>query len=89
MRILPQQSIFDIALQIRFILALKLAHGQLGNRTVNRTNGVAQNKTEAYGDALMDVIRNTNITIPLDLHPTTEQLEQITDTIVISGNPIF
>ena len=32
---------------------------------MNRTNGVAQNKTDAYGDALMDVIRNT-IVIRLD-----------------------
>ena len=31
---------------------------------------------------LMDVLKNTNITLPSDLHPTTEQLEQIIDAIV-------
>ena len=69
------------------LASLKLVHGQLGNLTVNSTNGNTQNQTDTYGDALMDVIRNTNITIPLDLHPTTEQLEQIIDAIVNSGHP--
>jgi hypothetical protein len=36
---------------------------------------------------LMDVIRNANITIPSDLHPTTNQLEQIVDEIVNGGHP--
>jgi len=44
---------------------------------MNQTNGLAQNQTEIYGDTLMDVIRNANITIPSDLHLTTDQLEQI------------
>ena len=35
----------------------------------------------------MDVIRNANITIPSDLHPTTDQLEQIVDEIVSGGHP--
>jgi hypothetical protein len=69
------------------LVSLKLAYGQSGNLTMNQTNGLAQNQTEVYGDTLMDVIRNANITIPLDLHPTTNQLEQIVDEIVNGGHP--
>jgi hypothetical protein len=68
-------------------VSLKLTYGQSGNLTRNQTNGLAQNQTEAYGDTLMDVIRNANITIPSDLHPTTNQLEQIVDEIVNGGHP--
>jgi len=45
------------------------------------------NQTEVYDDTLMDVIRNANITIPPDLHPTTEQLEQIAHEVVEGGHP--
>jgi hypothetical protein len=69
------------------LVSLKLAHGQLDNLTMNQTNGLVQNQTEVYGDTLMDVIRNANITIPSDLHPTTNQLEQIVDEIVNGGHP--
>jgi hypothetical protein len=69
------------------LVSLKLAYGQSGNLTMNQTNGLAQNQTEVYGDTLMDVIRNANITIPSDLHPTTDQLEQIADEIVDGGHP--
>ena len=69
------------------LVSLKLAYGQSGNLTMNQTNGLAQNHTEVYGDTLMDVIRNANITIPSDLRPTTKQLEQIVDEIVNSGHP--
>jgi hypothetical protein len=68
-------------------VSLKLTCGQSGNLTMNQTNGLAQNQTEAYGDTLMDVIRNANITIPSDLRPTTNQLEQIVDEIVNGGHP--
>ena len=77
-----------IIIVVLLVLAsLKLAHGQSGNLTMNQTNGLAQNQTEVYGDTLMDVIRNANITIPSDLHPTTNQLEQIVDEIVNGGHP--
>ena len=69
------------------LVSLKLAYGQSGNLTINQTNGLAQNQTEVYHDTLMDVIRNANITIPSDLHPTTNQLEQIVDEIVNGGHP--
>jgi hypothetical protein len=69
------------------LVSLKLANGQSGNLTMNQTNELAQNQTEIYGDALMDVIKNANITIPSDLHPTRDQLEQITDEIVNGGHP--
>ena len=69
------------------LVSLKLAYGQSGNLTLNQTNGLAQNQTELYGDALMDVIKNANITIPSDLHPTTKQLEKIADEIVKGGHP--
>ena len=54
---------------------------------MNRTNRLAQNQTEVYGDVLKDVIKNANITIPPDLHPTTEQLEKIAHEVVEGGNP--
>ena len=54
---------------------------------MNQTSGLAQNQTEVYDDALMDVIKNANITIPSDLHPTTRHLEQIADVIVKGGHP--
>jgi len=69
------------------LVFLKLAYGQSGNVTVNQTKGPLQNQTEAYGDVLMDVIKNANITIPPDLHPTTEQLEKIAHEIAEGGHP--
>ena len=69
------------------LVSLKFTYGQSGNLTVNQTNRIAQNQTEAYGDVLMDVIKNANITIPPDLHPTTKQLEKIAHEIVEGGNP--
>ena len=54
---------------------------------MNRTNRLANNQTEVYGDVLIDVIKNANITIPPDLHPTTEQLEKIAYEVVEGGNP--
>jgi hypothetical protein len=69
------------------LVSLKFTYGQSGNLTMNQTNRIAQNQTEAYGDVLMDVIRNANITIPSHLHPTTEQLEKIADEIVGGGHP--
>ena len=68
------------------LVFLKLAYGQ-GNVTVNQTKGPLQNQTEAYGDVLMDVIKNANITIPPDLHPTTKQLEKIAHEIAEGGHP--
>jgi len=61
------------------LVSLKLAYGQSGNLTMNQT--------EVYHDTLMDVIRSANITIPSDLRPTTNQLEQIVDEIVNGGHP--
>jgi hypothetical protein len=69
------------------LVSLKFTYGQSGNLTVNQTNRIAQNQTEAYGDVLMDVIKNANITIPPDLHPTTKQLEKIAQEIVEGGHP--
>jgi len=37
------------------LFSLKLAHGQSNNLTMNQTNGLAYNQTEAYRDTLMDV----------------------------------
>ena len=65
---------------------MKLAHGQSDNLTVNQTTEL-ENQTEAYDSVLLGVIKNANITIPSDLHPTTQQLEQIADEIVNSGHP--
>ena len=81
------EIIFILAFLGIILVSIKLATGQSGNQSINGTNGLANNRTEVYGDALMDVIRNTNITIPPDLHPTTEQLEQIIDAIVNGGHP--
>jgi hypothetical protein len=81
------EVIIIVALLSIVLASLKLAHGQSGNLTMNQTTGLAENQTEAYGDVLMDVIRNANITIPSDLHPTTEQLEKIADEIVGGGHP--
>lgn len=69
------------------LVFLKSTYGQSGNLTMNQTNGLAQNHTEAYSDVLMDVIKNANITIPPDLHPTTKQLEKIAHEIVEGGHP--
>ena len=69
------------------LVSLKFTYGQSGNLTVNQTNRIGQNQTEAYSDVLMDVIRNANITIPPDLHPTTKQLEKIAHEIVEGGHP--
>ena len=52
---------------------------------MNQTN--AHNQTEVYSDVLMDVIKNANITIPPDLHPSTQQLEKIAHEIVEGGHP--
>ena len=82
-------SIFkDIKLNRYLGIVVILAFlAQVGNLTVNQTNGLAQNQTGVYGDVLMDVIKNANITIPPDLHPTTEQLEKIAHEIVEGGHP--
>ena len=69
------------------VVSYNLAYGQSGNLTLNQTTGHAQNQTEIYSDTLMDVIRNANISIPSDLHPTTDQLELIVDEIVNGGHP--
>ena len=69
------------------LVSVKLATGQSGNLTMNRTNRLANNQTEVYGDVLMEVIKNANITIPPDFHPTTEQLEQIAHEVVEGGHP--
>ena len=69
------------------LVSLKLATGQSGNITMNQTKGLAYNQTEALRDTLMDVIKNANITIPPDLHPTTEQLEKIAHEVVEGGHP--
>ena len=69
------------------LVSLKLATGQSGNITMNQTKGLAYSQTEALRDTLMDVIKNANITIPSDLHPTAKQLEQLVDEIVSGGHP--
>ena len=69
------------------LVSLKFTYGQSVNLTVNQNNGGIQNRTEVYGDVLMDVIKNANITIPPDLHPTTEQLEKIAHEIIEGGHP--
>ena len=69
------------------LVSLKFTYGQSSNLTMNQTNRIAQNQTEAYGDVLMDVIKNANITIPPDLHPTTKQLEKIAHEIAEGGHP--
>ena len=81
------EIIIILAFLSTILVSLKLAYGQSSNLTMNQTNGLAQNQTEIYGDTLMDVIRNANITIPSDLHLTTDQLEQIVDEIVNGGHP--
>ena len=57
------------------LVSLKLAYEQEDNLTVNKTSRLAQNKTEIYGDTLMDVRKNANITIPSDLHQNMDKLE--------------
>ena len=37
------------------LVSLKLATGQSGNLTLNQTSGLANNQTEVYDDALMNV----------------------------------
>jgi hypothetical protein len=69
------------------LVSLKFTYGQSGNLPMNQTKGPIQNQTEAYGDVLMDVIKNANITIPPDLHPTTKQLEKIAHEIAEGGHP--
>ena len=81
------EIIILLAFLSNILVSLKLAYGQSSNLTMNQTNGLAQNQTEIYGDTLMDVIRNVNITIPSDLHLTTDQLQQIVDEIVNGGHP--
>jgi hypothetical protein len=68
-------------------ISLKLVYGQSDNLTAKQTTGLYENQTEAYYSILMGVIKNANITIPSDLHPTTQQLEQIADEIVNGGHP--
>ena len=80
------EIIIIVAVLSAVLASLKLAHGQSGNLTVNQTTG-QKNQTEAYGSILMGVIKNANITIPPELHPTTQQLEQIADEIVNGGHP--
>ena len=80
------EIIIIVAVLSAVLASLKLAHGQSGNLTVNQTTG-QKNQTEAYDSILMGVIKNANITIPSDLHPTTQQLEQIVDAIVNGGYP--
>lgn len=65
--------VFILAFPSTTLVSDKLAYGQSGNLTLNQTTGHAQYQTEIYGDTLMDVIRNANISIPSDLHPTTDQ----------------
>jgi len=91
LKVIKLNKFLGIVIMLAFLsttlVSLKLANGQSDNLTMNQTNGLAQNQTEVYGDTLMDVIRNANITIPSDLHPTTNQLEQIVDEIVNGGHP--
>jgi hypothetical protein len=81
------EIIIIVALLCIVLASLKLAHGQSGNLTGNQTSGLAENQTEAYDSLLMGVIKNANVTIPSDLHPTTQQLEHIADEIVNGGHP--
>ena len=76
-----------LALLSTTLVSLKFTFGQSGNLTVNQTNGLAQNHTAAYSDVLMDVIKNANLTMPPDLHPTTRQLEKIAHEVVEGGHP--
>jgi hypothetical protein len=69
------------------LVSLKLAYGQPGNLTMNQTKELAHNQTEVYGDVLMDMIKNANITIPPDIHLTTRQLEKIAHEIVEGSHP--
>ena len=78
------EIIIIVAILSIVLASLKLAHGQSYDLTVNQTT---QNQTDAYDSILMGVIKNANITIPSDLHPTTQQLEQIVDAIVNGGYP--
>ena len=80
------EIIIIIAVLSVVFISLKLAHGQSDNLTVNQTTEL-ENQTEAYDSVLLGVIKNANITIPSDLHPTTQQLEQIADEIVNGGHP--
>jgi hypothetical protein len=79
------EIVIILAFLSTILVTLKLAYGQTYNLTVNQTG--LENQTEAYGSVLMGVIKNANITIPSDLHPTTQQLEQIADEIVNGGHP--
>ena len=78
------EIIIIVAVLSIVLASLKLAHGQSIDLTVNQTT---ENQTDAYDSILMGVIKNANITIPSDLHPTTQQLEQIVDAIVNGGYP--
>ena len=78
------EIIIIVAVLSIVLASLKLAHGQSYDLTVNQTT---ENQTDAYDSILMGVIKNANITIPSDLHPTTQQLEQIVDAIVNGGYP--
>jgi hypothetical protein len=69
------------------IVSSKLTYGQSANLTMNQTNRLVENQTEVYGDVLMDVIKNANVSIPPDLHPTTGQLEKIAHEVVEGGHP--
>jgi type II secretory pathway pseudopilin PulG len=80
------EIIIIIAVLSIVLASLKLSHGQSDNLTVNQTREL-KNQTEAYDSVLMGVIKNANVTIPSDLHPTTKQLDQIADEIVEGGHP--
>ena len=62
------EIIIIVAVLSIVLASLKLAHGQSIDLTVNQTT---ENQTDAYDSILMGVIKNANITIPSDLHPTT------------------
>ena len=81
------EIIIILAFLTIILVSIKLATGQSDNITANQTTGLPNNQTEVYGDVLMDVLKNANITIPADLHPTTEQLEKIAHEVVEGGHP--
>ena len=62
------KSVLVVAVLSIVLASLKLAHGQSNDLTVNQTT---ENQTDAYDSILMGVIKNANMTIPSDLHPTT------------------
>lgn len=81
------EIVIMLAFLSTILVSLKLAYGQSDKLTVNQTTGFKENQTEIYDSTLMAVIKNANVTIPSDLHPSTDQLEQIADEIVNGGHP--